>query len=169
MSNVPNLPIETSRFVELKAQLLATYDDLDEQTLRDTLEGATDFKEALAALVRSALQDEALCEGLRGLLDTMKRRLDRLETRATTKRRTVLETMEHTGYTNLFEPDFTVSLRKAPASVLIMAEDQIPRQFLVPQPPRIDKRGILAAFAAGAPVPGAQLSHPRNSLSVRTL
>ena len=169
MNNVPVLPFEAARFVELKRELLASYDDLDEQTLRDTLEGATDLKEALAALVRSALEDEALCGGLSALLDTMKQRLDRLETRASTKRRTVLETMERTGYTSFVEPDFTVGLRKAPASVLIMAEDQIPPQFLVPQPPRIDRRGILAALAAGADVPGAQLSHARNSLSVRTL
>jgi hypothetical protein len=169
MTQVHRLTFETAKFVELKRRILEQYQDVDEVTLRDTLEGATNLRETLAALVRSALEDEAMCDGLKALVETMRTRLDRLEIRAINKRRAVLEAMETVDLAGFVEPDFTVSLRKTPSSVLIDDEDKIPRQFLVPQPPRLDRRGILAALAAGAAIPGAKLSVPRNSLSVRTL
>jgi len=39
----------------LREHLLAEYQDIDDQTLRDTLEGISDLPEALAAAVRSYL------------------------------------------------------------------------------------------------------------------
>ena len=39
--------------------------DLDEETLADTLEGMTTLHELLAGLIRSALTEEALAEGLK--------------------------------------------------------------------------------------------------------
>ena len=44
----------------LREQLQAEYQEADEQTLRDTLEGLSSLPEALAAVVRSYLDDLAL-------------------------------------------------------------------------------------------------------------
>ena len=59
---------------------------LDHETIRDTLEGITDLHEMIAAVIRSALVDEALHWGLRSRLDNMRERLSRLEVSASKKR-----------------------------------------------------------------------------------
>lgn len=158
---------ELGRFSELRRRLLELYPDLDEQTLADTLEGATNLKEALAALLRSALEDEGLAKGLRTLLEAMKSRLFRLEGRAVSKRIVVLEAMQKADIRKFIEPDFTASLRMAPPSVLVLNEAEIPAEFLVPQPPKIDRRGLLQALSGGESIPGAVLSNGHQTLSVR--
>ena len=162
------LPLERTRFVELRRRLLELHPDLDEQTLADTLEGATDFKEALAALIRSALEDECLAKALKDRLDQMKGRLSRLEARASSKRQVAVENMEAADLRKLQEPDFTASVRIGPPSVTIVSEDELPIDYLMPQPPKPDKRAILEALSGGAFVPGAVLSNPKISLSVRS-
>jgi len=158
---------ELGRFSELRRRLLELYPDVDEQTLADTLEGATNLREAVAALLRSALEDESLAKGLRTLLEAMKSRLSRLEGRAMSKRIVALETMQKADIQKFTEPDFTASLRLAPPSVLILNEAEIPAEFLIPQSPKIDRRGLLQALNDGAAIPGVALSNGRQTLSVR--
>ena len=82
---------EIPKYLLLKQRLLADYDDLDEETLADTLEGITDLHEMIAAVIRSALVDEALQTGLRTRLEDMRQRLTRLEERGAKKRQLALE------------------------------------------------------------------------------
>ena len=57
------LKLETVKHHALKERLLANWPACDEETLRDTLEGITDLHEMIAAVIRSALVDEALHVG----------------------------------------------------------------------------------------------------------
>jgi hypothetical protein len=162
------LQFKCTRFVELRRRLLELHPDLDDQTLADTLEGATDFREALATLIRSALEDECLAKALKDRLDQMKGRLSRLEARASSKRQVAVENMELADLRKLQEPDFTASVRLGPPSVTIVSEDELPIDYLLPQPPKPDRRAILEALTGGSFVPGAVLSEPKISLSVRS-
>lgn len=166
--NMHLLDHERTRFLELRRRLLELYPDLDDQTLADTLEGATNLHEALAALIRSALDDECLAKALKDRVSAMRTRLDRLERRAAEKRHLACETMAMANIRKLLEADFTASLRQGPAAVDIMDETKLPIDFLVPQPPKPDKRAILEALNGGRDVPGAVLCIPRPSLSVRS-
>lgn len=163
-----HLDTERMRFVELRRRLLELHPDLDEQTLLDTLEGATDFSEALTAVIGSALDDECLAVALKERLDAMRTRLARLQSRAASKRIAAVESMETTQMRKLVAPDFTASMRLGPPSVAITDEQLLPGDYLVPQPPKADKRGLLDALTRGLEVPGATLCQPRVSLAIRS-
>ena len=159
---------ERLTFTKLRHRLVELHPDLDEQTLNDTLEGATNFKEALAALIRSALEDECLADALRDRMTDMRTRLSRHEARAASNRQVAVENMEAADIRKLTEPDFTASTRVGPPSVVIDNEHELPIDYLLPQPPKPDKRAILEALTRGSTVPGAVLAQPKLSLTVRS-
>src|SRR6476469_9220963 len=82
----PQLLAENVRYAAVRDRLLTEIPDLDAETLADTLEGISDLNEMLAEVIRSALEDEALAEGLSTRLKDMKARLERLSVRAERKR-----------------------------------------------------------------------------------
>jgi hypothetical protein len=152
----------------LREQLRTEFPDVDEDTLRDTLEGLSSLPEALAAVLRSYLDDLTLAAALGMRIDDMQERLSRIELRADKKRGLVTSVMERADIKKLAEPDFTASLRSSPPAVVITAEGEIPQSYWKPQPPKLDRQGISAALKSGAAVPGAVLSNPEMVLSVRT-
>jgi len=162
------LSTEVSKYQLLKQRLLMDYPDADQETLADSLEGITDLNEMIAAVIRSALVDEALQGGLRSRIDEMKRRLVRLEERGTKKRELALEAMTEVGLKRIEQPDFTASMRAGSPSLVIVGEDIIPETFWVPQPAKLDRQSILAELKRGRNIPGAQLSNPKPTFAVRT-
>jgi len=162
------LSIEASKFQLLRERLLADYPTLDDECLADTLEGITDLHEMIAAVIRSALVDEALQAGLRTLLEDMRQRLARLEQRGLKKRELALEAMTETGLKKLEQPDFTASARAGSPALVVLAEDQVPESYWVPQAPKLDRQALLGDLKHGDEIPGAQLSNPKPVLSVRT-
>jgi hypothetical protein len=66
------------------------------------------------------------------------------------------------------EADFTVSVRAGAPTLDVVGEDNIPAAYWKPQPPKLDKQGILSALKGGVEVEGASLAPPQMKLSVRT-
>ena len=137
-----SLSFENAKYQLLKERLLAEYPDADEKTLQDTLEGITDLHEMIAAIIRSALVDEALQVGLRTRLEDMRQRLARLEERGAKKRQLALEAMCEVGLKKLEQPDFTASAR---------AGVTVPRNNVR----RARSRALLGSPAPQARSPGA--------------
>jgi hypothetical protein len=159
---------EANRFTELRRRLIEADPEIDETTLLDTLEGATNLTEALGEVIRAALEEEALADGLRLRLGAMKERLERIETSSAKKREVAQAVMEDSGVEKILAPDFTVSLRVSPPGVAVVNEADIPDPFWIPQPPKLDRKGILDALKAGSQVPGATFTNSRVSLAIRT-
>ena len=159
---------EVPKYQLLKERLLAAWPDIDEETLTDTLEGITNLHEMIAAVIRSALVDEALQSGLRARMADMKHRLNRLVERGVKKRQLALEAMTEAGLKKLEQPDFTASARAGLPGLVVVAEDLIPETYWVPQPPKLDRQSLLANLKGGGDVSGAELSNPKPILSVRT-
>ena len=168
MSQPDPLKVEAIRYQRLRHRLLSDCPEIDEDTLSDTLEGITNLHEMIAAVIRSALVDEALQVGLRTRLEDMRQRLARLEERGAKKRQLALETMCEVGLKKLEQPDFTASARTGTPSLVIVSEGQVPEPYWVPQPPKLDRQALLADLKRGAEIAGAQLGNPRPTLAVRT-
>ncbi len=162
------LKVEITRYERAREFLLAAWPEIDADTLQDTLEGITDLHEMIAAVIRSALVDEALHAGLRLRLDDMRERLVRYELRADKKRQLALEAMSAVGLAKLEQPDFTASTRRGCPALIVISEDTIPSDYWVPQPPKLDRQKLLTDLKHGAGIAGVQLSNQKPILSVRT-
>ena len=159
---------ESTRYAELRRRLIEADPEIDETTLLDTLEGATNLNEALGEVIRAALEEEALADSLRDRMGAMRERLERIETACSRKREVAQAVMEDAGIERLLEPDFTVSLRISPPGVAVVSEAEIPDPYWIPQPPKLDRKGILDALKAGKTVPGATFTNSKVSLAVRS-
>ena len=132
MDRQSSIVTELSKYQLLRQRLLMDFPSTDEETLTDTLEGITDLHEMIAAVIRSALVDEALHAGLRFRVDDMRERLSRLELRATKKRQLALDAMTEVSLTKLEQPDFTASTRAGSPALVVIAEDRIPEAYWLP-------------------------------------
>ena len=165
-----NAPLKTELqlYQVLRDRLAQEFPETDDETIRDTLEGITNLHEMIAAVIRSALVDEALHAGLCCRMDDMKERLSRLETRAGKKRELALHAMSEVGLAKLDQPDFTASTRVGSPALLVISDQSIPPAYWLPQPPKLDRQGLLGEFKRGAVIPGTELSNPMPVLMVRT-
>jgi hypothetical protein len=141
---------------------------IDEQTLADTVEGLTDLHEIVAAVIRSALTDEALATGLKSRIADMQKRLDRLQDRASKRRQIAKDVMVELDIKKITAPDFTVSIRPGTPALLVLDEAVVPSIFWQPVAPRLNRQELLTELKGGAEIQGVALSNPEPVLSVRT-
>ena len=161
------LAFSKATYLVIRERLLADDPDLDEQTLADTVEGLTDLNDVIAAIVRAAVTDEALAEGLRGRINEMQTRLARFEHRAATHRRVARDVMVETAIQKIMVPDLTISLRSGRPALQIIDEAAIPPDYWVTPEPRLDRQGLAAELKKGARVTGACLGNAEPVLSMR--
>ncbi len=141
--------------------------EIDDQTLADTVEGLTDVHEILQAIIRAALEDEALAGGLKTRICEMEDRLSRLQDRALKRRQIAKEVMVDLDLKKLQGPDFTASIRPGMPSLMVN-EAEIPSIYWEPRDPKLNRAALSAELKQGAEVAGATLSNPEPILTVRT-
>ena len=56
--------------------------------------------------------------------------------------------------------DFTASLRHGAPTLEVVEEAKIPAAYWKPQPPKLDRQGLLAALKGGTVIEGAVLEPP---------
>ena len=151
----------------LRSKLEDRFPDADEETLLDTLEGITDLTEMIVSVIRSREHDIALIVALKTRLSDMQARMERLNQRAETKKQIVTSVMDRANFKKIEAPEFTISCRPTPPSLLVDEEGRIPEKYWVPQSPRLDRRGITEALKNGESIPGAILSNGGMTIQVR--
>lgn len=153
---------------ELSQNYLAVQDmELDEETLRDTLDSIEDAfedkAENIAKLYRTVEAEEKAFEAEEKRFYAMKK------TAANKKqflKQYLEDNMRLIGKTKFKAGVFNFSIQNNPPSVEIYDETLIPEQYLVEQPAKIDKAGIKDLLKQGQEVPGATLKTSQ-SLRVR--
>lgn len=132
--------------------------ELDPEVMKDTLDSIED------AIENKAENIAKLIRNLESDVSAYKEEEDRLKTkRQSTENKvkwlkTYLEdNMKMTGKTKFKSGMFNFSIQKNPASVNITDEKIIPGEFLIPQPPKVDKTSLKEILKRGIEVPGAEL------------
>lgn len=141
-----------STIFELKneyLQLLMMLEDgeIEEQVLLDTLEGIEYELEEKAdnyARVRLSLLGDI--ETLKGEEKRLYERRKALENNVKKLERILQDTMKLTGKELIKTPYFTFKIAKNPKSLVIDDMDSIPSEFLIPQPPTVDKKALKEAL-----------------------
>lgn len=139
----------------------------DEEALLDTLEGITDLREAISAIIRSAKIDEALSIGICEHITALETRKFNHDQRAKAKRAIALRFMTENDIRSIRGPDHTVSIRPVPPSVIITNEHIIPERFQkVTKTP--NKTAIKQALLKDEEVPGAEMSNGSETITITT-
>ena len=132
--------------------------DLDPEVMKDTLDSIED------AIENKAENIAKLIRNLESDVSAYKEEEDRLKTKrqATENKvkwlKTYLEdNMKLTGKTKFKSGRINFSIQKNPVSVNITDEKIIPEEFLIPQPPKVDKTSLKEILKRGIEVPGAEL------------
>jgi hypothetical protein len=158
-----------AEYQRVREMLLASFPELadDEQALADTLEGETDLADAVASLIRGARQDEAFEEAGAKIAAEQRERASRYGQRAIKQRDAALSLMQAAGLSKIERPDFTASVGKGVAKVIVKEEAAIPAEFCrLKRAPNLV--AVAGALKAGQPIPGALLSNAEPTLTVRT-
>lgn len=142
--------------------------DIDDLTLADTVEGLTDLHEIVTAILRSALEDEALVNGLKTRIAEMEGRLERLRDRASKRRQIAKDVMIELDLKKLTAPDFTASIRPGTPALMVIDEAAVPSIYWEPREPRLNRQALACELKEGAEITGVTLSNPEPVLSVRT-
>jgi hypothetical protein len=142
----------------LKIQSMIEDGELDEQTLKDTLEGIEfDLEEKAdnyAKIIKNISSD------IEGIKTEQKRLADKgkaLESKIKTLKNNLEQSMLMTGKKKFKTQYFSFNVQKNPPSVDIQDESKIPSTYFVTQDPKLDKKVLLKALKDGQIVEGATI------------
>lgn len=163
-----NLVFPFVHYRAVRDRIKAEDPQIDDQTLADTVEGLTDLQDIIRAIIRSALVDEALANGLKGRIGEMQDRAERLQDRASKRRQIAKDVMVQLDLKKIVAPDFTISVRPGMPLLQVLDEKAVPKTYWEPGAPRLRRQELAQDLRNGAHVTGATLADPLPVLTVRT-
>lgn len=141
--------------------------EVDPQLIADTMEAIegeyTDKVENYGKVIRQLEHDAA---ALDYEAKRLKNRKDSIEASIKRMKAAIKESMELRGESKVDTQLFKFSIRKNPASVVIDDESRVAHDYMIPQPPKIDKKAIKAAIDEGFEFDWAHLEQG-TSLSIK--
>lgn len=130
-------------------------EEIDEQTFTDTLEamGTAEKVESYCQIIKQ-LQTDA--DNFKSEIDRLTARKKSAEAGADRMKNALLFYMTSSGQDKVKAGTFSVSTAKTQA-VNIIDESKLPAEFLIAQPPKVDKAGIKNAIKSGQLIDGAEI------------
>lgn len=146
----------TGQILELKTMF--EEGEIDEQTLNDTMESLNADIQAKAKgyceVITDWLSDAAAAKVEIDRLTEFKKSL---ENNAKKLKDNLLTAMMAQDKQKISAGTFTVSIAKNPASVNVIAEELIPKEYFKIPDPVLSKKDLLEALKSGLAVPGAEI------------
>ena len=148
-------------------EALAAIPNMDEETVRDSIEGQTSLHEMIAYTMMLINEDEILCAGIDKLVKDLGARSTRLQSRIDAHRNAIRRAMEVGEIKSLQTPSGTLSLRNTPRGLEILDEWLIPHEYFVPKDPELDRKKLKDDLKNGKEIPGCVLDNGSVTLSIR--
>jgi hypothetical protein len=168
MVDARNLSTASLAYQQLKAMLIENEGLAeDEQTLADTLEGATDLQDLCILACRDVEQTDADIVALDLIIADKQARKRRFEDRRSRIRQAVAEAMLDAGLKRIVAADMTIFASVSKGGVRIVNDDLLPDGMTVTTR-RPDKAAIKAAIDAGQTVPGAERGNGTPTIRIAT-
>lgn len=140
-------------------QIMLESGEIDEQVFTDTLNSMGD-KEKIESTCKVIRNLEAQAAAFKAEKERMADRQKTAENGVKRLKQALLDYLVASNKKKDSAGLFTVSIGTS-KSVNISNEDALPENFLIPQPPKIDKTAIGNAIKSGVEVPGAEILENR--------
>ena len=142
-------------------------DAVDQELVRDMLEGETNLNEMIAQTVQSLDEDMILEIGLKEIVGALRQRHERIKKRIENKRAAIEQAMLIAERKTMELPTMTITLKDKPAALVVVDESRIPGDYWQPQDPKLDRKVLLQALKDGQTIDGADLDTGGVSLQMR--
>lgn len=140
-------------------QIMLESGEIDEQILTDTLNSMGD-KEKIENTCKVIRNLEAQAAAFKAEKERMTERQKTAENGVKRLKQALLDYLTASNQKKASAGLFTVSVGTSKA-VNISNEDALPDNFLIPQPPKVDRTAIGNAIKSGVEVPGAEIVESR--------
>lgn len=163
--NAPFSLIET--YQSIKARILSEYDDLDEETLADTIDGEMEVspEDLIVRWLLEAEEAKADAEAIASLIAKYQTRKERRMHLAQARREMAQSMMAACEIKSIKRPEMTVSRGQAAPKVIVTDESMLPPHLMTVKT-YPDKAAIKDALQYGR-VDGAHLSNGGETIRVR--
>lgn len=158
----------TSEYMDLLAMLEDP--DMDEEVLADTLEAIGGELEIKAdGYARVMRQMDADAKAIKAEEERLYNRRKSLENRSAWLKQRLQSVMEVTGMRKFKTELFSFGIQKNPASVVIDEQyiENIPKEYLIAQEPKIDRQKLKEDLKAGKDLEGIAHLEQTESLRIR--
>lgn len=165
-----DLSTATTVYKAMKERLMSEFGlDENEETLRDTLEGATDLQDLIAKAAREARHEEAMAKAIADIVSEAQERKNRRLAKAERLRGAISWAMQDAGLPKIDAPDMTISQRMGQPKVVYTDDDPArwPDDMCVTKR-ELDKQKIKAALMSGESLPAAHLGNVMPVLTIRS-
>lgn len=157
-----------SREAAAAAAVLAEIATDDAVLAHDTVEGETGLFEAVEAALAEIDECDVLAEGLSAHIKKMADRKARIDQRAQRLRGAIDQAFHMADVKTHRFPTATITMKRVPEKLVLTGdESDLPAEFFVPQPPKLDKAALLQALKNSREVPGATLSNGGSTIQIR--
>lgn len=148
---------------------LALFEEIgdDKDLLADTIEGQTNLREAIAAVMAGIDEDELMLHGINEMGKALGARSSRIKARVDRRRAAIERGMTVAELSKLELPQCTLSIRRVPPSMHITDESKIDRAFWKVQAPTLDRNALKEALKNGVQSDGAHLDNGSQTLAIR--